>query len=550
MDGIKIILAILGVICCHRTFAHDLADLSDRLIFPGEVNIPEQSSPQKSTIASRQTTGSISDLVISQQSQQQDQINKYLSGGFPTPNSPQKPDEPSIFTHPQTIKDRYDAEQQRLQEEHRIRVQQQEDFQRQQAQQQYFPQQVEQKSPTVQMGTENYIDPLNFQLPHTPNRITQRPHQPSESDAITAFAWRLFKGIKPPNRHTNIIVSPLLTQLSLSLLESGAEGYSREQIQEAVQTSPEFLAHVVRSLKNTQPSTSLEYSAALFVSNYLKLNGSFAQRAKQAGSDTVPVDFPNQSSAIKQINTWIGQATRNYIPNFLDSSTPTQGIDMLIANAVFFKSIWRHPFNETFKGDFFYKDGRQGQVNYMRVAKHMRTGAVELGGPSGGLKWVEIPYAGGEFSMILIVPRAQNTLEDLIRVLTPNHLSGIMDDLEYSMTHIVKLQMPKFQLKSRVSLTKSLLEMGVSNIFTSQSNLPYVALNVPVVRVTDCIQHAVLNVDELGTVATAVNTFSVITLSISVPDPEISFVVNEPFLALIVDKRQKVPLFITKIYNP
>uniref|UniRef100_A0A1B0CNT1 Serpin domain-containing protein n=3 Tax=Lutzomyia longipalpis TaxID=7200 RepID=A0A1B0CNT1_LUTLO len=223
---------------------------------------------------------------------------------------------------------------------------------------------------------------------------------------------------------------------------------------------------------------------------------------------------------------------------------------MLLANAIFFKSIWRHPFNETFKGDFNYRDGHQGQVNYMRVAKHMRSGTMQLSGPSGGLKWVEIPYAGGEFSMILIVPKTKNTLEELLSVLTPNHLSSIMDQLEYSMTHIVKLQMPKFHLKSRVSLTKSLLEMGVSNIFTSQSNLPYIALNAPVVRVTDAIQHAVLNVDELGTVATAVNTFSVITLSISVPDPEISFIVDEPFLALIVDKRQKVPLFITKIYNP
>ncbi|XP_059622337.1 serine protease inhibitor-like isoform X2 [Phlebotomus argentipes] len=507
MDGIKVILAILGIMCL--TLAHDVADLDDRLIFPGEK--PQQ-PPQ---------------------------------GAF-RPQSPSEQFEAEQQRH-RLEQERIQQEQQRFQEEQRIR---QEELHRQQAQKQYFPQPAEQKSPGA--GGENYIDPLNFQLPHTPNRITQRPHQASESDAITSFAWRLFKGIKPPNRHTNIIVSPLLTQLSLSLLEGGAEGYSREQIQAAVQSSPDLLAHVVRTLKNTHATTSLEYSAALFVSNYLKINGSFAQRAKQAGSDVVPVDFPNQSAAIKQINGWIGQATRNYIPNFLDSSTQTQGIDLLLANAVFFKSVWKYPFNETFKGDFNYKDGRRGQVNYMRVAKHMRTGSVQQGisGPSGGLRWVEIPYAGGEFSMILIVPQNQNTLEELIRVMTPSHLASIIDELEFAMTHIVKLQMPKFHLKSRVALAKSLLEMGISNIFTSQSNLPYIALNAPVARVTDCIQHAVLNVDELGTVATAVNSFSVITLSISVPDPEITFTVDEPFLALIVDKRQKVPLFISKIYNP
>lgn len=214
--------AILGVICWQHShiFAHNLADNSDRLIFPGEMGIAEESPTQhKSSIASRQTSGTISDIVIAQQNQQTDQINKYLtSGRFPAPNTQQKPQEQQYqpqqnnYNNQQTIKQQYEAEQmrqryeqerlqqehhrqqlleqQRIQEEHQIRIQQQEDIRRQQVQQQYFPQPVDQKSPAV---TENYIDPLNFQLPHAPNRITSRPHQPSESDAITGFAWRLFK---------------------------------------------------------------------------------------------------------------------------------------------------------------------------------------------------------------------------------------------------------------------------------------------------------------------------------------------------------------------
>lgn len=92
--------------------------------------------------------------------------------------------------------------------------------------------------------------------------------------------------------------------------------------------------------------------------------------------------------------------------------------------------------------------------------------------------------------------------------------------------------------------------MGLVNLFTVQSQLPYFANNHEPVTVSDILQHTVLNVDEFGTVASAAASVSVVTLSLDGMPRELVFVANQPFLAVIVDKRSKVPLFIAKIFDP
>lgn len=64
------------------------------------------------------------------------------------------------------------------------------------------------------------------------------------------------------------------------------------------------------------------------------------------------------------------------------------------------------------------------------------------------------------------------------------------------------------------------------------------------------LHEAKIRIDEYGTVASAATTVSVITLSAHSNDDEITFNVDEPFMAIIVDNEKNIPLFISKIYSP
>lgn len=80
--------------------------------------------------------------------------------------------------------------------------------------------------------------------------------------------------------------------------------------------------------------------------------------------------------------------------------------------------------------------------------------------------------------------------------------------------------------------------------------MPYLAVGQNV-KIDDALQQAVLTVDEKGSVASAATTFSVIALSSGAfPIDEVDFIVDQPFLSIIIDKKQVLPIFIAKIYSP
>lgn len=69
-------------------------------------------------------------------------------------------------------------------------------------------------------------------------------------------------------------------------------------------------------------------------------------------------------------------------------------------------------------------------------------------------------------------------------------------------------------------------------------------------HVDDILQQSILSVDEKGTIASVATISHVVTLSLNTPPEEITVDVDQPFVSIIVDKRNKVPLLISRMYMP
>lgn len=87
-------------------------------------------------------------------------------------------------------------------------------------------------------------------------------------------------------------------------------------------------------------------------------------------------------------------------------------------------------------------------------------------------------------------------------------------------------------------------------MFTINSELPTLTNNHERLRVDSIVQEAVLKIDEIGTVAAAATNVAFVTLSIKDTPEELVVNVNQPFLSIIVDKRNQIPLFVSKIFDP
>lgn len=152
--------------------------------------------------------------------------------------------------------------------------------------------------------------------------------------------------------------------------------------------------------------------------------------------------------------------------------------------------------------------------------------------------------------MILLMPTQRFGLDSLMRQMSTSDVTGIMDQLSYGYRRLVHLKMPKLSIQSSFSLVNVLLKMGLVDLFTINSQLPFLTDSQEQVKVDDVLQEAILKVDETGTVAAAVQSVSVVTLSINESPEEVSFIVDQPFLAIIVDRRNRTPLFLGKIVDP
>lgn len=119
----------------------------------------------------------------------------------------------------------------------------------------------------------------------------------------------------------NLVLSPILTQAALALLEIGASGHTRDDLSATVQSPLRAITHLTSSLKSiNSQQTDIEYVSAVFVSNDGQLNRTFASVANEARSSVVPVNFRQPAQTVQIINSWVSQATRGAIPSIMDQS--------------------------------------------------------------------------------------------------------------------------------------------------------------------------------------------------------------------------------------
>lgn len=149
--------------------------------------------------------------------------------------------------------------------------------------------------------------------------------------------------------------------------------------------------------------------------------------------------------------------------------------------------------------------------------------------------------------MIVIAPKKD--VDEFIKEFTIEQATQLFKRTRSNDYANVNLTMPKFNIESTVSLVDSLRKLGVTDLFTANAKLPYISDNESIL-INEVQQQSKMEIDEKGTIAAAVTSFSGIALSYTPPVKDVNMEVTKPFLVMIVDKTQKVPMFIAKVTNP
>lgn len=255
------------------------------------------------------------------------------------------------------------------------------------------------------------------------------------------------------------------------------------------------------------------------------------------------VDFEREAEQSRlTINGWAEAKTEDRIKELLPDGSLTTDTRMVLVNAVYFNASWSTKFTAeaTSPAPFTKLDGSVTQVATMHAsitARHTKSAAFEA---------IELPYEGGETSMLVIAP-TKGSFAEYESSLTGGKVLDVLAGLE---SKAVQLSFPKTKIGGASFDLKAAFEtLGMKAAFT-----PGVANFNGITRTgglyVDAIFHQTfLDIDEAGTEAAAATAVVVNLESAAQPDL-VNMNVDRPYILAIVDRPTRTLIFVGRIVEP
>jgi serpin B len=208
---------------------------------------------------------------------------------------------------------------------------------------------------------------------------------------------------------------------------------------------------------------------------------------------------------------------------------------VVLGNAVYFKADWAFPFAEhpTRTESFTRADGSTIRAPMMRQEADLRYAT--------GDSWqaVELPYAGSNLAMWVLVPTEQATPGEL---LAPDTFTDVAARLHPGR---VDLSMPRWDFATDLDLIPPLHELGMEVPFDQRADF---SAMLPGVWIDQAVHRANVTVDDWGTEAAAVTGLAF--AGSLPPSPDVTIRADHPFAFAIVDTNNGTPLFIGHVADP
>lgn len=368
--------------------------------------------------------------------------------------------------------------------------------------------------------------------------------------ALADFAVNLFKNVSAKDQDKNEIMSPVSIALALALLENGADGKTRDELKRVLIEnggSADVLStyrSLQQQLRISDEKTKLTIANGLFQDKDLKLKPDYMSSTKDCYETEIDqVDFRNQLEQTREkVNQWVSDKTSQKIPELFKKDSLNQDDKMVLANAIYFKASWKNSFDKkATKQDTFYKNGRDQDK---QTVQYMHETSSHRHAESDDLTALELAYDHKDLAMVVVLPKARDGLRNLEKRLTGKQLRDIISRMEQRK---VKVQLPKFGIRSRIDLKDTLSKMGLESMF-SNNNANFDRMSETPLKVDSGVHEAYITVNENGTEAAAATGFAMNARSMPIqPVDPVSFVADHPFLYAVVHKGTGAIVFLGKV---
>ncbi|NXT18393.1 OVALX protein, partial [Syrrhaptes paradoxus] len=231
------------------------------------------------------------------------------------------------------------------------------------------------------------------------------------------------------------------------------------------------------------------------------------------------------------------------IKDFLVSGSVDLDTAMVLVNAIYFKGIWKTAFEEEHTREVPFnvteQESRPVQMMCQNSTFKVATVAAEK------MKILEIPYASGELSMLVLLPDDVSGLEQLenkinFEKLTEWTSANVMEKKK------VKVYLPRMKIQEKYNLTSVLMALGMTDLFSPSANLSGIS-SAKSLKISEAMHEAYMEVDEEGSELAGSEGVMGDTKHSSEFE---EFKADHPFLFLIKHNPTNIILFFGKYCSP
>ena len=369
--------------------------------------------------------------------------------------------------------------------------------------------------------------------------------------SISAFAFDLYRTLS--DQPGNLFVAPADLARVLAMAYAGARGRTADQMAHALHlpsapeemhaafaTFDEVVAQIQErgQVRLDTASSIWPHAEHPLLAEYLKVMDRYYK------ASVLPVDYRDGAAAAQHINGWVSEQTQGLISHVVDP-----GLDpltrLILVTAIYFRGRWEHPFDEDVTRDERFWIGRRKSV---RVPMMRQMGTFRYA-QRDGLQILDLPYAGEQVAMLVLLPAAKTGLARLEQALTAHDLEQYHRHLQHT---TVEVLLPRFRVRTDVELCAQLRSLGMHDAFdAAHADFSGIDGRERSLYISWVIHRAFIDTDEAGTEAAAA---SAIGMALGTPgffrQRPVTFRADHPFLVVIRERSTGTILFLGRVENP
>jgi serpin B len=363
----------------------------------------------------------------------------------------------------------------------------------------------------------------------------------------TLFALDLYRHLR--GTEGSLFFSPYSISTALAMTWAGARGETQAQMAQALHflldqqgVHPAF-ARLGAKLAEVEKKGQVQLKVAnsLWPSKGFKFQREYlALVRKFYGVRITPVDFGEEEAARRTINAWVEARTEDKIKDLIAEGILDALTRLVLVNAIYFKGAWASPFDQNLSEAAPFRTAPDQEVQVMMMTSKHTFGYAE----AQDLQVLELPYAGDDLSMLVLLPRQADGLAKMEESLSVENLDRWTASLAETE---VQASLPRFELSFPFRLDDTLKAMGMVAAFFGEAD--FSGMDGSRELFIGAVLHkAFVEVNEQGTEAAAAT--AVIMQRKAFSFPAVVFQADHPFVFLIRENSTGSILFLGRLVNP